>query len=92
MGEIIKKATYHNYSFWICLIASIILIAVSFVVPPTGIIDGSVLCATGELFAFASLGTLITAIRKGKDARIRHKNTTIEVGDITPEYEQEVEE
>lgn len=81
MGEVLKKATYHNWSFWICLITSIILIAVSFVVPPTGIIDGSVLCVTGELFAFAALGSLIDAIHKGKDATLTHNNTTITIGD-----------
>lgn len=94
MGEILKQATYHNYAFWVCLFTSIALIVISFFIPPLAVIDGSVLAATGELFAFASLGTLITAVRKGKDARIRHKDTTIEVGDIMPEppaeeYEQE---
>lgn len=104
MGEILKQATYHNYSFWVCLITSIVLIIISFFVPPLSVIDGSVLAAVGELFGFASLGSLLEAMKRGKDARIRHKGTTIEVGDIMPEpphreiinedmeYEEEVEE
>ena len=48
-----------------------------------GLIDGSVLAATGEIFAFAALGTVIRAIDKGVDAQVQHNNTTITVGDIT---------
>lgn len=105
MGEILKQATYHNWSFWVCLITSIALIVISFFIPPISIIDGSVLAATGELFGFASLGSLLEAMKRGKDARITHKGTSFTVGDIVPpphrelinededtEYEEEVEE
>lgn len=58
------------------------LIITSFFVPPTGVIDGSVLAATGEIFAFAALGTVIKAIDKGVDARVQHRNTSVTIGDI----------
>lgn len=48
-----------------------------------GVIDGSVLAGTGEIFAFAALGTVIKAIDKGVDAQVQHNNTTITVGDLT---------
>lgn len=48
-----------------------------------GVIDGSVLAAVGEIFAFAALGTVIKAIDKGVDAQVQHNNTTITVGDLT---------
>lgn len=47
-----------------------------------GVIDGSVLAAVGEIFAFAALGTVVKAIDKGVDAQIQHNNTTVTVGDI----------
>lgn len=81
MGEILKKATYHNWSFWICLFISIVLIVTSFFIPPMAEISGSVLAAVGELFAFAALGSLIDAIHKGKEATLTHNNTTITIGD-----------
>ena len=41
--------------FWVSLVLSAVLVVVSFVVPPRGIIDGSVLAAVGEIFAFPTL-------------------------------------
>lgn len=73
----------HNVWFLFFSIIAVGLIITSFFVPPTGVIDGSVLAATGEIFAFAALGTVIKAIDKGVDAQVQHNNTTITVGDIT---------
>ena len=52
-------------------IIAVVLIGASFVVPPLGVIDGSVLAATGELFAFSGLWVLTTAIEKGYDATLK---------------------
>ena len=75
MKEIFKS----NMWFYILSGISIILLITSFIVPPTGIIDASVLAATGEIFAFASLGTVLKAIEKGIDAKITKGNTTLEL-------------
>lgn len=47
--------------------------------PPMWIIDGSVLAAVGELFAFASLFKAGEAIDRGLDAKIKHGETEIEL-------------
>lgn len=73
----------HNGWFLFFSIAAIVLIFTSFFIPPMGVIDGSVLAATGEIFAFAALGTIIKAIDKGVDAQVQHNNTTITVGDLS---------
>lgn len=52
--------------FMVCFILSIILIVAGFIVPPTGIVDGSVLVAVGELFGFGTLYELPTIIKNGK--------------------------
>ncbi len=81
MGEIIKQATEHNYVFWICLLVSIGLIVTSFFIPPMAEVSGSVLASVGELFAYATLYSLIKAIQKGKEATLQHGNTSISIGD-----------
>jgi len=58
-------------------IASVALIVTGLLMPPMGIIDGSVLTAVGELFAFAALATAWHAIDKGIDAKITHGQTTV---------------
>lgn len=56
------------------------LIVASFLVPPTGVIDPSVLKAAGEIFAFATLFVVREAIKEGLSVKASHGNTTIEVG------------
>ena len=72
----------HNFWFVFFSLVAVGLIITSFFIPPTGVIDGSVLAATGEIFAFAALGTVIKAIDKGVDARVQHRDTSITIGDL----------
>lgn len=74
-----EKYIMANLWFHILTLASIILIATSFIVPPTGVIDPSVLGATGELFAFAALWTVIKAIDKGSDIKLSKGNLSVEL-------------
>lgn len=67
----------NHWAFWICLIFSIGLILGSFFVPPMGVVDGSILASVGELFGFATLATVIEAIKKGSDVTISHGSTTV---------------
>ena len=58
---------------------AVVLIVVSFFVPPRGVVDGSVLAAVGELFAFASLFMIWESVDRGMDAKITHGGTKIEL-------------
>ena len=58
-------------------VIAVALIIVSFFVPPTGVVDSSVLAAVGEIFAFAALFAVWEASDKGFDAKVPHGNTTI---------------
>ena len=58
-------------------IIAILLIVTSFFVPPTGVVDGSVLAAVGEIFAFVALFFAWEAIDRGIDAKIKHGDTVI---------------
>lgn len=75
----IKKAMRNRFEFWLCLITSIGLIVSGFFVPPTGVIDGSVLQAVGLLLGFATLAQLPVVLSSAKSAKITHGDTTIEV-------------
>jgi hypothetical protein len=82
MTEIVKKATLRNPAFWACLLLSMGLLVTGFFIPPKAKIDGSVLSACGILFAFSTLETVHISIKKGIDAKVKHGNTELTVGDL----------
>ena len=73
MSKFFKNFTKSNkIAFWVCLAISVILLTVSFLLPPTGKIDPSVLRGVGEIFAFAVLYVVIEALNRGTDVTL-HK-------------------
>lgn len=83
MGERVKDSIIHDVVFWVCLVTTLVLMVVGFLLPPTGEIHPSVLQAIGWLFGFAALwkggNTIITAIKAGYDAKWSHGDTSIEI-------------
>lgn len=69
----------NKWVFWVCLGISIFLLITAFFVPPTAEISPSILGAVSELFAFASLATVIAAIDRGVDAKLQKGDTTIHI-------------
>ena len=72
-----KFNKFDKVVFWLCLFTSIILLTISFLIPPTGQIDPSVLAAVGEIFGFASLAVVIKALGKGTDVTLHKDNIDI---------------
>ncbi len=68
-----------NVFFWTFAIAGLLLIIASFVLPPMGVVDNSVLAAVGELDGVIALGAIIKAIDKGVDATFQHNNTSVTI-------------
>lgn len=60
---------------------SVLLIIGGFLCPPMGEIDGSVLTAVGELFAFATLWVTTIAVCKGKGVNLKHGNMEVSIND-----------
>lgn len=87
MKEFYCKYLLKNLWFHLLTAISIGLVIASFIVPPTGVIDPSVLAAIGEIFAFASLGTVIKAIDKGTAAKVRHRDTELRIDSTREEGE-----
>lgn len=67
---------------WLFSLVAIGLFIASFIVPPTGVIDPSVLKAVAWVFAFAALAEAREAIREGLGVKLTHGSTTIEVHDL----------
>lgn len=68
--------------FYLTLAISLLLIIGGFLLPPMGIIDGSVLTAAGELLMFgvlAQVPALIDAAKNGKSVKISKGDFTAEV-------------
>jgi membrane protein YdbS with pleckstrin-like domain len=75
------KTQWHTVVFAVCLAVSIGLIVGGFFVPPTGVIDGSVLKAVGLLFSYAALSQLPYVIQSRKAMTIKHGNMSVSVGE-----------
>lgn len=58
---------------------AVLLFIAGFLVPPLGVIDGSVLKAAGELLGFNSLFLAWAAIEKGYGAEIHHGDTSAKI-------------
>ena len=70
----------------ILTITSILLIVGSFIVPPLGIIDGSVLAAVGELTGIGALWEFTKAMKRNVNAKVRIKEIELELnGKETPQ-------
>ena len=69
--------------FYVNLAVCILLIIVGFIVPPIGVIDGSVLTAAGLLLMFAVIEKIPEAIKAGKSVKISKGDFSAEVGTET---------
>ena len=78
-------AAHRNWWFYILSGVAVLLLIASFLVPPMGVIDGSVLGAVGEIFGFAALGAFIKAMDMGIDAKVTHGDTTLQIGNDADE-------
>lgn len=63
----------------ILTITSVGLIISSFIVPPLGIIDGSVLAAVGELTGIGALWQFTKAMNRNIDAKVKIKEIELEL-------------
>ena len=74
-----RKIDPNKVAISLITILAIGLFMAGFIVPPTGIIDGSVLTAGGIMFGFAGLFLALHAIDRGLDAKVTHGQTVVEL-------------
>lgn len=87
-----RVSTSTTIALWICLAMTIAMFAVSFLIPPRGVIDPSIFKAAGFMFAFASLFELREAIREGLGVKLTHGDTVVEVRDLDNDNQINTEE
>ena len=76
-----KQKHADKHIFFVCLSVSIILFVGGFFCPPMGVIDGSVLTASGILLGFATLAVAGQNLANGKDVIFNHGETEIKIKD-----------
>lgn len=74
-----ERHTIHSLTAIGLAFLSVVLIIVSFFLPPKGVIDPSVIKAVGEIIGVIGIFFAWDAILKGLEARITHGDTTIEI-------------
>lgn len=65
--------------FSVCLAMSIALMVFGAVMPPPGVIDPSILTASGILFGFAALGVAGQNLANGKEVTFRKGDTEVTI-------------
>lgn len=77
------KKQHHadKYIFIVCLAFAAGLFIGGFFCPPMGVIDGSVLKASGILLGFAALGVAGQNLANGKEVTFSHGDTKVEIND-----------
>ena len=85
MEKFYKNYLEDNVFFWTFAVAGLLLIVASFLLPPIGVVDNSVLAAVGELDGVIAIGAVIKAIDKGSSASIKHNGTEITVNNDNQE-------
>lgn len=73
-----KEAVRRGFVFWLTLSTSIGLMVAGFCVPPTGVIDGSVLKAVALLLGFATIAQIPIIIEVAGYFRMTKGDVTIE--------------
>lgn len=74
-----KRKQTDKYIFWVCLAISIALMVFGAVMPPPGIIDPSILTASGILLGFAALGVAGQNLANGKEVTFNHGDTEVKI-------------
>lgn len=93
MARNVKTST--SIALWVCTGCSLGLFIASFIVPPTGVIDPTVLKGGAEILGFAALFLIREAIMEGLGVKMTHGNTSIEIHDLdggNVEINEEVQE
>ena len=63
----------------VCFLISVILLIAGFLLPPMGVIDGSVLTAVGEILLFPVIIYGFRAIELGLEVKIQKGDTSVEI-------------
>lgn len=72
-----EKKQVTRVALW-SFVIGVLMIIVSFALPPTGVVDPTVMRAAGMIFTF---GAVVDSLYSNKIIRITHKDTQVYLGD-----------
>ena len=81
----------YNIPFFVLGGIALVLLIISWIAPPPMQVHESVLQAVAEIFAFASLWTIVIAIEKGTGASFKNGDIELEIQE-DHEHKEEAEE
>lgn len=76
-----------NWVFIITLITSIALAVAGFIIPPTGIVDGSVITVIGLLEFYAVIAQIPHLMQRGSNITISKGNARIDVNNTSKQHD-----
>lgn len=77
--NLLKEATIHNTWFIIMSFISVMMLIISWLLPPTGVVDPSVLQANAEIMGWGALWTAWKAIVHDKKASSKVGNVEVKI-------------
>lgn len=83
-----ERCSICKITFAVCFATSLVLIVAGFLLPPIGVIDGSVLTAVGELLLFPSLLYGFRAVELGLDVKFEKGDAALTIRREDNEYQQ----
>lgn len=83
-----KKLENHKKVILALTIFSALLIIIGLIIPPMGVVDGSILVGIGELFAFGLLWEIPEYLKAKKDIKVTKGDTTIEINNDNQDDEK----
>lgn len=83
----VKKLTSYRYIFWTCLISVLVLLSVSFMLPPTGEIHPTVLQGAAIVMCFSVIGIIPECLRLGKEVKVTKGDLSVSLSDSEDEDE-----
>ena len=90
MLKFLKNLTKsHKIAFWVCLAISTTLLVSSFLIPPKGVIDPSVLRGVCEIFAFSVLYVVIEALQRGTDVTLQKGDVNLHLNNPDSDKDEE---
>ena len=78
-GDGTRTYRMSRWTFALSFFVSVVLMVGGFFTPPMGVIDGSVLTASGELLMFPTLLYTFRAIELGLNVKLQKGETSIEI-------------
>lgn len=79
ISKVVKEVWITDHVLKLLTLVSLGLIIASFIIPPTGVIDPSVLAAVGEIMGIAAIFQFRDSYNNGLNTKVRIKEIELEI-------------